>query len=215
MAYEFNGTNQSITATSSPVGADEPITMAAWVNLSTDANSGRIVVCCNNTNTSGAYYGIQRYGTLANDPVTAEKYNSVTTASASMNSSSFIGSWNHVVAVFSSNTLRTVYVNGSSTSNTTSLGDAATTFNRLGIAVLPRNTAISYIDGKIAEVGIWNQELTRDEIQSLYKGMRSTRIRPQGLVFYAPLVRTIHDTRQRLNLTNNGSATVANHPRVY
>ena len=69
--------------------------------------------------------------------------------------------------------------------------------------------------GAIAEVGIWNAALTAAEVASLAKGMPCDKIRPQSLVFYAPLVRDLIDQKGGLAITNNGGATVANHPRVY
>jgi hypothetical protein len=72
-----------------------------------------------------------------------------------------------------------------------------------------------YHDGQIAEVGIWNAALTADEIASLADGMTCDKVRPQSLVFYAPLVRELQDVKGGLTITNNNTATVANHPRVY
>ncbi len=69
--------------------------------------------------------------------------------------------------------------------------------------------------GQIAEVGIWNVALTDAEIASLADGMTCDKVRPQSLVFYAPLVRNLQDVRGGLPITNNNTATVANHPRVY
>lgn len=71
------------------------------------------------------------------------------------------------------------------------------------------------MDGLIAEVGIWNAALTAAEIASLAKGMTCDKVRPQSLVFYAPLVRDLIDQKGGLPITNNNGATVANHPRVY
>ena len=70
------------------------------------------------------------------------------------------------------------------------------------------------MDGQIAEAAIWNVALTDGEIASLAKGFKPTRIRPQSLVFYAPLIRNLQDTRKGMALTNNNAATVAAHPRV-
>ena len=69
--------------------------------------------------------------------------------------------------------------------------------------------------GLIAEVGIWSAALTAAEIASLAKGMTCDQIRPQNLVFYAPLVRDLNDQKGGRVITNNNAATVANHPRVY
>ncbi len=73
----------------------------------------------------------------------------------------------------------------------------------------------AYFDGDIAEVGIWNVALTAAEIASLADGFTCDRVRPQSLVFYAPLIRDLHDIARGLAITNNNTATVANHPRVY
>jgi hypothetical protein len=73
----------------------------------------------------------------------------------------------------------------------------------------------TYALAQIAEVGIWNADLTAAEIASLAKGMTPNKVRPQSLVFYAPLVRDLTDQKGGLTITNNNAATVANHPRIY
>ena len=77
------------------------------------------------------------------------------------------------------------------------------------------NNSLLFHSGSAAEVGIWNVALTADEIASLAKGMTCDKIRPQSLVFYAPLVRDLIDAKGGLTITNNNGATVADHPRVY
>ena len=71
------------------------------------------------------------------------------------------------------------------------------------------------LTGRIAEVGIWNAALTAAEVASLADGMTCDKVRPQSLVFYAPLVRDLIDVKGGLTITNNNTATVAAHPRVY
>lgn len=72
-----------------------------------------------------------------------------------------------------------------------------------------------FFNGNIAEIGIWNAALTAAEVASLAKGMTCDKVRPQNLVFYAPLVRGLIDAKGGRTITNNNGATVANHPRVY
>jgi hypothetical protein len=69
--------------------------------------------------------------------------------------------------------------------------------------------------GLSADVGIWNVALTAAEIASLAKGMACDKVRPQSLVFYAPLARDLIDVRGGRAITNNNTATVANHTRIY
>ena len=87
--------------------------------------------------------------------------------------------------------------------------------NKIEIAFRTDGTPGAFLDGRLAEVGIWNAALTAAEIASLAKGMTCDKIRPQNLVFYAPLVRDINDQKGGLTITNNNGAAVANHPRIY
>jgi len=68
--------------------------------------------------------------------------------------------------------------------------------------------------GSFAEIGMWQNTLTNEEVVSLAKGMTCDKIRPQSLVYYTPLVRDIQDLARGMTLTNTNT-TVANHPRVY
>jgi predicted dehydrogenase len=68
---------------------------------------------------------------------------------------------------------------------------------------------------RVAEVGIYNSTLSPDDVYSISKGMTCDKVRPQSLVFYAPLVRDLIDQKGGLTITNNNGATVATHPRVY
>jgi len=68
--------------------------------------------------------------------------------------------------------------------------------------------------GDFAEIGMWQATLTAEEVASLAKGMTCDKIRPQSLVFYAPLVRELIDAKGGMTLTNNNT-TVADHPRIY
>ncbi len=80
---------------------------------------------------------------------------------------------------------------------------------------IANNSAGVFFLGRLSEVGIWNVALTAAEVASLAKGMTCDKVRPQNLVFYAPLVRDLIDAKGGLTITNNNGATVANHPRVY
>jgi hypothetical protein len=85
----------------------------------------------------------------------------------------------------------------------------------MSIGVISWNTPVNYANGRIADVGVWSAALNADEILSLSKGVTCDKVRPQSLVFYAPLVRELQDVKGGLTITNNNTATVANHPRVY
>ena len=125
--------------------------------------------------------------------------------------------WYHVAAAFYTSggnpTLQT-YINGSS-QGTATVG-AENTLNEILIGARRGGGAVGlYWDGQLAECAVYDTDLTDDEIASLADGMTCDKVRPQSLVFYAPLVRNLQDVKGGLTITNNNTATVANHPRVY
>jgi hypothetical protein len=113
--------------------------------------------------------------------------------------------WQTVASTRASNSVHALYTDGvSATSTQTISGTQTVDVFRVG----------SYT-GRVAEVAVWSVELTADEVTSLIRGFKPTRIRPQSLLLYAPLVRDIYDYRAGRTLNNNNSATIIEHPRVY
>jgi hypothetical protein len=205
MARNFTATSSQYLSTASTPVSSSPMTFSALAN---PAMSGGQVVMSVGATTQRNQMQIQAdglfiiaVGSLASGQTTSQ----LTTANV----------WQHVAGVFSSQTSRRTYLNGvAGTENTTDIGSQNTATDILIGA--RRNTGIgNYFQGSIAEVGIWNAALTADEIASLADGITCDKVRPQSLVFYAPLTRELQDVRGGLSITNNNTATVANHPRVY
>jgi hypothetical protein len=71
-----------------------------------------------------------------------------------------------------------------------------------------------WFSGDIAEVGIWNIDLTAAEVASLAKGVSPALIRPQNHVAYLPLIRDTHEIVNATGFTDVNT-TAANHTRVY
>lgn len=71
------------------------------------------------------------------------------------------------------------------------------------------------LDGRLAELAVWNVALSADEIASLAKGFKPNRIRPQNLVFVVPLLRSNQDIRNATTGTTTGATGGSDHPRVY
>ena len=206
MAYDFNGTNQFLEVGSAVV--NRPCTMAVWAYLDNVILPRDLVSVSSKTalavlrlNVNGTQFRIADQGNV----------NAVAnggTVSANV--------WNHYAGVFVSGSSRTPYTNGvAGAENTTTVAAITPTFTNIGAFYAGTATAIQFMDGLIAEVGIWNAALTVAEIASLSKGMICDKIRPQSLVFYAPLVRDLNDQKGGLTIINNNGATVAAHPRVY
>ena len=212
MAYEFNGSSQRLSTASTPVSAT-PLTLACWFNSDTVAANQRLIHLFGSSGND--YYDLAIRGADAGDPVSAivNSQNAGQLEIVSTSSGYSANTWHHACGVFTSSTSRTAYIDAGSavTGTVTSVPNPAPSSFQIG----GFSTNIQYMDGRIAEVGIWNAALTAAEIASLAKGMTCDKVRPQSLVFYAPLVRSLQDVRGGLTITNNNTATVAAHPRVY
>jgi hypothetical protein len=225
MAYDFvRNSSQYLSASSSPL-TNGPLTVALWMTakqddmslatftLQTSTNQERIQVSHNGVtspkrpaqfiiaNSSDNIFGGVFEGSISTN-VYAHQVGTMNAAISGSVSATFRAWFNGVVGhIQQSNTL-----------------GWANSINEIliGIArMADGGFAGNYHNGLAAEAAVWNVALSDAEVVSLSKGFKPYRIRPQSLVFYAPLIRELHDVRGGRNLTNNNSATVANHPRVY
>ncbi len=213
MAYSFNGSNQYISSTTTPVTA-VPITISAWFYGSSTAISNGII---SPTNSSGSdSFRLQAVQSSIGQTVRGGSFaTGFTTGNANTTTTWSATVWNNASVVFASSTSRTVYLNnGGAGTNTTS--NTPSGIDRLLIGVLINASALfNYISGYLAEIGVWNVSLNADELSALNKNISPELIRPQSLVFYSPLIRNLIDVRQGRALVNNNTATVIQHPRIY
>jgi hypothetical protein len=219
MAYEFNGTTQYLSTASTPI-TNGPLTVACWYKTDNAATSQALVSIGDNN-------GQERFqlfysGTTAVNPSFSCIYSTGSSAGAASNAgAATTNTWYHVAGTVSGALGGSIdfrsYRNGVLGTTLGPTTTSALTGNIDSILIGARfGTSLGlYLDGQIAEVGIWNAALTAAEIAALAKGMTCDKIRPQSLVFYAPLVRDLQDVRGGLTITNNNAATVATHPRVY
>jgi hypothetical protein len=214
MAYEFNGTTQYLYTTSVPTSS-LPLSICAW--FYPDSLNGFHALVNLSSGTTGATLALDARGGDAGDPVAASDFRGNVYNAARTTAGYVTGQWQHGAAVFAANNSRTVYLDGGNSATNTVNNTATPTFTRIGIGIYfnATSTPSSYLDGRLAEVGIWSAALTAAEVASLSKGMTCDKVRPQSLVFYAPLVRDLLDQKGGLVITNNNSATVSNHPRIY
>jgi hypothetical protein len=208
MAYSFNGGSQSLTTTSNAGVTGTPMTLAAWIYPTNTVTSVAIAL--------GKSAGSDRYTLVyyaAGFEVRAQ-VNGNGSGAANAGTQTTANSWRHMAAVFTSTTSRQAFYNGVGGTVDTALITTGT-IDSIVIGARYATTLGAYFPGRIAECGVWNTDLTAAEIASLADGMTCDKVRPQSLVFYAPLVRDLQDVRGGLTITNNNTATVANHPRVY
>ncbi len=126
--------------------------------------------------------------------------------------------WHSIGATFDGSTLRS-YLNGAidgsaaiaAGHNNPVYVDAFASINSDGSLA----AASQFAEGTIAELAVWNATLTASEMSALAKGFRASRVRPQSLVFYAPLIRQLGEIRNGRALVKQAGADVfVDHPRV-
>jgi hypothetical protein len=193
MAYSFN--NHSITA--SGLSLPRPFTIACWFYTTL---AGRGLFRIRETTDRCGELLVNNSGN-----VIFQQIGSSSTTATSSNTFS-ANTWSHACGVSAAANSRTVYLDGTGTSNT---ANVATLNNATNIEI-----GWSFFAGRLAECGIWDIALTADDVASLAKGYTCDRVRPESLIFYAPLVRNIQDIIEAKSLSNSG-ATVIAHPRVY
>jgi hypothetical protein len=225
MAYSFTASSTQYLSVADTAALDitGAITLAAWIkSTGTYGTVGKGIVAKYETGTNQRSYAMQ----LDSSGRVNAAFGSNGTPSGVRNIRGQTASgtnWRHVAATFvPSTTTNAIYLDGVSESVTVnSAGTVSSIFSGsanlwLGLVSTTSTASVdTYFDGLIAEVGIWNVALTAEEVASLADGMTCDKVRPQSLVFYAPLVRDLVDVKGGLTITNNNTATVANHPRVY
>ena len=203
MAYAFTAASSQHLTTASAAATARPITIACWFYTASTA----LQSCVGNTD--NAFNGVVLRLNMQKVQASTGNLgalNGVTNYTTS--------AWQHGAGVWSS-TNRYVFLNGAQdASDAQSTLGGTPTLVSIGSRFAGATAGI-FMDGLIAEVGIWNVALTAAEIASLADGMTCDKVRPDSLVFYAPLVRDLIDYSGGLTITNNNSATVAVHPRVY
>lgn len=212
MAYSFNGSSQYLSFNSCPVAA-YPCTLACWFRTtSVTANQALVSLC---VASSGGVLLLNAAGAVAGDPIRAAATNTsgATIVSADTTTPYVANRWTHAAATFETGTIA-AWVDGAGATTNSTLPTPAVTATAIG-ARLANNAVQGYTAGQIAEVGMWSAALTAAEIASLSLGISCSLVRPQSLVFFAPLIRNLTDESRGLTITNNGGSTVSVHPRIY
>jgi hypothetical protein len=106
-----------------------------------------------------------------------------------------IGNWYHLAGILKNDTNKTrvLYVNQNKSED--SLAMEGFTFSPNSKIIIGGVLGVPYdwskdktvLDGDVSEAAIWNVELTEDELSKLRQGIKPIYIRPESLVFYAPL----------------------------
>lgn len=216
MAYNFTAASSQYLSTASAPVTTYPLTLAAWIYPTSTASPTAIVSI---ENTSTGHRFIIQQNVVNGNHIQATAIDASGATGRSVTSGLTTNSWQHAAGTFATNSSDnwTAYLNGSSANQNSSSGETRNPVGVNGLKIGARTSASVglYFAGRIAEVGIWDVVLTAAEVASLADGMACSKIRPQNLKFYSPLVRELIDVKGGLAITNNNAATVTAHPRIY
>lgn len=212
--------SQQISGTYSDQKNQSKLTLAGWVYRETSSAITAFGFLDSSTDNFGILWNNEPAPYLfcsAGSLVYANRNNPVTDSTTG---------WVHVALVFdgtlSGNSNRLKYFrNGeqlslayaanvpSATSNSSNIN----TF-RIG-AGSPFGGSLTYYNpSNYAEIAMWQEALTAQDVTSLYKGFSPKAIVPDKIKMYIPLIRDLQDIKSGITLTDS-STSVVNHPRIY
>jgi hypothetical protein len=185
MALDFNGSNQFIQGSPSPITA-YPFSMSAWFNKPDITNNHAICGVYYTGAGTGAWY-LRAAGGVSGDPVQAGA-GSAPSSGAQSTTGYSASTWHHAAGTWTNTTSRAAFIDGGS-KGTTAVADNGTIANANVITIgrFSDSTPGSYSYGKVCEVGMWNIVLSDAEIALLAKGWSPLAIRPDALVSYVPV----------------------------
>lgn len=206
-----------LTVAATPITA-VPISMSCWFYPTSVATSATDIMFIRNSSGAAEYWGM--YINVTGGKATVATCATLTEKTADSTTSFSANTWNNAVATFSSSTLRTIYLNGGGkATETTNLTPSSTSSITIG-GFFDSPTLFGAMDGRLAEIGIWDAVLSDNEAFALAKGATPLRVRPQNLRCYWPLYGngspepSYSRNSTSYNLTLNGSPTQAPHPPV-
>ncbi len=178
MARDFDGTTGSLRLATAVAGM--PLTMACWFNTTATESTTLIDIGEVATTNKHLTLQIRSGGEVAARGQSGGSRRALTTTNYSTNT------WHHAVARFVSSTSRFAYIDGGSEgTNTQSANPTANDGTNIGVTV--QTTPGEFFSGRIAEIGIWDVDLSVSEILMLAKGWSPLRVRPTAIQAYWPL----------------------------
>ncbi len=214
MARSFTVASSAFLEHSGAVVVDEPITVSCWFN-SADVATNYILVSLSDTSGQDRHLLTIR-GADAGDFCRAFSLNAGGNDFAVTGNAFMADTWHHLIAVWASDTSRSIMLDGdigNKGTNATDLAIANIDNAVIGAQHFLGSPAATFFEGLIGECGIWDTGLTDAQGVALSKGYSPLLVRPQNLVAYWSLVRGLNDIVGGFNFTNTNT-TIAPHPRI-
>lgn len=218
MAYDFDGAGDYITPFTKGAAATDLQNFTYSFSLIRDAGGSNKNIFWSGFTWSDNFHSFIQYDNGLSKLALVTNWSTAEARWSVPNTASDTSWHNHVIGYSYSATTNdpTWYIDGVSqtvSEHVTPSGTSNHTTDDGNISIgAGHDGSYEYWDGKIAEFAIWNRVLTAAEATILGKGFSPLFI-PNGLVFYAPLVRGAKD------LKSGNSGTIVNavvfpHPRI-
>ena len=164
----FDGVNEYVETNIAPVSGT-PATFSAWIKLNALNAIQRVV----SINAKATTANVLSLFIDASNKANAQQWD---TDGALAVSTTVLttGVWYHVAAVFTSDSSRTIYINGVAENTNTTAQSAMSGLNYTSMGYLAWTTNIQFLSGSIDEVAIFNTNLTAAQVLEIYNG--GTRI---------------------------------------
>jgi len=210
VAYLFDAAGERITTTA-PVVTGKPLSLFCLFR-STTVITNQVPISLAKASDNSIYFALELRADVGGDPIGAVK-RGTTFVVAETTTGYSVDTWHTGLATFSSGDGFACYLDGGSKGTNTNT-DAPST-DRLVIGLLGRLNLDNRMQGDIAEVAVWNDELNDAEAAMMTVGGASPAfVRPQNLVHHLHLIRDIVDLRSSVTWSTTNSPTVSNHPSV-
>lgn len=214
MAVKFTAANsdylENTSSTAKVSLADWPVSISLWFNHAGGAGTQGFVGVFDSGDpdymfslwyNGGDVNGLQQapsggFEAINDDGVTANK-------------------WHNAVAVFETGQLRRVYLDGSEGDEEETLVAEMGTMDVISIGRRGDSTPSHYLDGQIAEVGLWRGTITADEAKMLADGYAPSMIQTDNLKHYYDLIADYKDSvtsSTPLDLIAGGTPSFVEHP---
>lgn len=189
-----------------------PFSISVWFNTTSTSDDETPLVFIGDKDSANHFWSVELYdGAFEITARATPSYDSYVEATAGYTTNT----WEHGVGVFTNANSRTVYFNGGNSATNTAFG-GVTGADRTAIARMADSSPFGVgFATSIAEVGVWDRELTASEITALATGYAPSYFK-NGLVAYYPLIGKVDpetDLKGGVNLTSTG-AGVSSHPKI-
>lgn len=203
------------TTSSRPAAGARSLAVWASHNSTADLAAALAFSVFANADNNGTLYF---RGDLGSDPVEFRDSNGVAGGGGANSTTGYSAST--ITHIGGSNAagggiLHSVYRNGAS-KGTATFAASSGPIDRITIGCTAySSTYTDRMTGDAAMAAVWEAELSDAEFVSLANGFPPRRVRPQSLIFYAPLLRQVFDWRGLIATLTDAGTSVADHPRSY